>query len=116
MKKISCTEDTTVSNKAIVDEYVEALDHIRRVARAGRSQSRRDLWISARADSALNGDDNWRIVDYPRTKLSKFRTRSYVEKLEKCLHDVLEIIEENPSMDCLESIQQLCEEALEEND
>jgi hypothetical protein len=53
--------------KAYNESLVDALDHISRVSRAGRTKSRRNLWISARADSAINGDDNWRDLNIPRS-------------------------------------------------
>lgn len=52
---------------AEVAELRDALDHIARVARGSREQSRRIRWIALRADGALNGNDDWRTVDLPRS-------------------------------------------------
>ncbi|ACR14996.1 hypothetical protein BcepIL02_gp03 [Burkholderia phage BcepIL02] len=43
-----------------------ALDHVARVARGSRGQSRRNRWIELRALGALNGTDEWRTVDLPK--------------------------------------------------
>ena len=61
-----------------VAELRDALDHIWRVARASRTQSRRDRWIAARALSALEGNDNWQDIDLPRnvdTDLKRLRRK-----------------------------------------
>ncbi|WP_198389683.1 Lar family restriction alleviation protein [Burkholderia ubonensis] len=44
----------------------DALDHIARVARGTREQSRRQRWIELRALGALNGTDEWRTLPLPR--------------------------------------------------
>lgn len=46
-------------------DYAEAVDHIMRVASAGRTQTRRDRWIALRAKSVLEGTEEWREVDMP---------------------------------------------------
>lgn len=48
--------------------YADALDHIARVARNSRTQSKRDLWISARATQALQG------LPYDKDTLPKYPT------------------------------------------
>ena len=45
---------------------IDALDHIARVAKGSRTQSRRDGWILARAESAINMNDDWRELDLPK--------------------------------------------------
>ncbi len=45
---------------------VDALDHIHRVAKASRTQTRRLRWIAARAADALGVGPDWRDVDFPR--------------------------------------------------
>lgn len=45
----------------------DALDHIARVALGSRSGSKRAAWIAARAKSALNIDDDWKLCDKPRS-------------------------------------------------
>ncbi|KVT65644.1 hypothetical protein WK55_31305 [Burkholderia ubonensis] len=52
-----------------IDENValrDALDHIARVARGSREQSRRQRWIELRALGALNGTDEWRTLPLPK--------------------------------------------------
>lgn len=44
----------------------DALDHIARVARGSREQSRRQRWIELRALGALNGTDEWRTLPLPK--------------------------------------------------
>ncbi|KVO82436.1 hypothetical protein WL21_08940 [Burkholderia ubonensis] len=44
----------------------DALDHIARVARGSREQSRRQRWIELRALGALNGTEEWRTLPLPR--------------------------------------------------
>jgi hypothetical protein len=44
-----------------------ALEHIAATARRSREQSRRLRWIELRALGALNGTDEWRTVDLPRS-------------------------------------------------
>ncbi|AFN39071.1 hypothetical protein G167_gp02 [Burkholderia phage BcepMigl] len=43
-----------------------ALEHIVKVSRGSRGQSRRNRWIELRALGALNGTDEWRTVDLPK--------------------------------------------------
>ncbi|WBF05234.1 hypothetical protein [Burkholderia phage CSP3] len=43
-----------------------ALEHIAKVARGSRSQSRRSRWIELRALGALNGSTEWRTVELPK--------------------------------------------------
>ena len=51
---------------SLYDEARDALDHIIRVSAGSRNQSRRIRWISQRAQSALNGDQEWREIDLPK--------------------------------------------------
>ncbi|AOK61955.1 hypothetical protein WM29_22750 [Burkholderia ubonensis] len=44
----------------------DALDHIARVARGSREQSRRQRWIELRALGALTGTDEWRTLPLPK--------------------------------------------------
>ncbi|WP_198350327.1 hypothetical protein [Burkholderia ubonensis] len=44
----------------------DALDHIARVARGSREQSRRQRWIELRALGALNGTEEWRTLPLPK--------------------------------------------------
>lgn len=46
-------------------ELVDALDHIARVCRASRTQTRRIRWIEARARNAVEGGEDWRELDVP---------------------------------------------------
>ncbi|MBN3848684.1 hypothetical protein G3N58_17905 [Paraburkholderia sp. Ac-20342] len=58
-----------MSHESIMAEVAElrdALDHIARVARNSRQQTRRVRWIQLRAEGALNGTDEWRTVELPR--------------------------------------------------
>ena len=63
------------------EEYVDALDHIMRVASATRQQTRRSRWIAHRAKCALEGGD-WREMDLPKmakeTSREKFLQRSNI--------------------------------------
>ena len=44
----------------------DGLEHIIKVCRMARTQSRRTRWIESRARSAINGDDDWRHADIPK--------------------------------------------------
>jgi len=78
-------------------EYVDALDHIARVAASTRSNSRRCRWIAMRARCALDGDD-WRAMEekYPRvgdpTPNAKrvAALQQEVEQLRQSLHEICE--------------------------
>ncbi len=52
------------------EEYVaglkEALEHIAKVAARSETQTNRLIWIEARAESAINGDDEWREIKMPK--------------------------------------------------
>ena len=52
--------------KEVNEILIDALDHIVRVARGSRIQSRRDGWILARAESAIGMNDDWRDLDLPK--------------------------------------------------
>jgi acyl-CoA hydrolase len=69
-------------------EYVDALDHIMRVANASRTQTRRLRWIAERARCALEGGD-WRELDLPRSG------KSYEQKYKE-LKEYAESLERNP--------------------
>lgn len=56
----------------------DALDHIEKVCSGSRTQTRRLRWIGARAKSALNGNDNWRSLDLPKTVDGD--TRNYIAR------------------------------------
>ena len=59
-------------------EVRDALDHIMRVAKASRTQTRRLRWIAERARCALEGGEDWREMDLPRnveTDLKRLRRR-----------------------------------------
>lgn len=49
-----------------VDELVDALDHIARVANSSRTQSRRDRWICLRANCAISSSDEWKTANLPK--------------------------------------------------
>jgi hypothetical protein len=44
----------------------DGLNHIIKVCRMARTQSRRTRWIESRARSAANNDDDWRYADLPK--------------------------------------------------
>lgn len=48
-----------------IEDLIDAIDHIMRVANASRTQTRRMRWIVQRCKSALLGDDDWRDIDIP---------------------------------------------------
>lgn len=56
-----------VDSDVDVSDLIDALDHIFRVARASRTQTRRLKWIEARARCALEGGDDWKDLDIPRS-------------------------------------------------
>lgn len=49
-----------------VEGVVDALDHIARVCRGSRTRTRRLRWIELRAESAINGNSDWREADLPK--------------------------------------------------
>lgn len=49
-----------------VDELVDALDHIARVANSSRTQSRRDRWICLRANCEISSSDEWKTANLPK--------------------------------------------------
>lgn len=51
-----------------VENLVDALDHIKRIAHMSSRMSKRVYWIAQRASSALEGDEKWREFDYPRDR------------------------------------------------
>jgi len=53
------------SYKVEREGFVDALDHISRVCRASRTQTRRLRWIEARARCAVEGGQDWRDLDLP---------------------------------------------------
>lgn len=68
---------------AEVAELRDALDHIARVARKSRSQTRRIRWIQLRAEGALEGTDEWRTVELPRDdETRRDRLKARVAELE----------------------------------
>jgi len=56
-----------------IERMTDALDHIARVARASRTQTRRLRWIEARARCALDGTEDWKAIDLPRSVKSVLR-------------------------------------------
>lgn len=46
-------------------ELIDALDHIARVCRSSRTQTRRIRWIEARARNAVEGGEDWRDLNIP---------------------------------------------------
>jgi len=68
-----------------IKELEDALIHIADVAGRSRSQSRRDVWIQARAESAINGNDDWKDMKKPANPTSKLR-RNRVEIKELSAH------------------------------
>lgn len=67
-------------------DYVDALDHIMRVARKSRTQSRRLRWIEARARCALEGGEDWKELDLPKFSESNQRyLQTRVAELEQQL-------------------------------
>ena len=102
--------DYTTQEEAI-EVYVDALDHIRRVASASRSPSRRSLWIAGRADCALTGQD-WKELDYPRMQWDQFKLRSRVNDLESAMEQIINLLNSDSTHDTIEQVRGLCEETL----
>ena len=48
------------------ENLIDALDHIARVSKGSRTQSRRNLWIASRAESAINMNEEWRDLNIPK--------------------------------------------------
>lgn len=48
------------------ERHIDALTHIAKTCSQSRSRTRRLCWISARANSAVNGNENWQSVDIPK--------------------------------------------------
>lgn len=78
-----------------IELYVDALDHIARVARASRTQTRRLRWIEARAQGAVDGNEDWRGLDLPQSADSQarrtFKVLSRNAELEAALLKCLEM-------------------------
>lgn len=51
----------------------DALDHIMRVAKASRTQTRRLRWIESRARCALEGGEDWRDIDLPKNVDTEYK-------------------------------------------
>jgi hypothetical protein len=67
-------------------ELVSGLDHIVKVAKKSRSLTRRIRWIIARAEGALNGNDQWRTIELPRDdQTRRDRLQARVKELEEML-------------------------------
>ena len=70
---------------------IDALDHIARVSKGTRTQSRRSYWITARAESAINMDDDWMDLDLPKhVKDCSPRRVKYLENRVKELESQLD--------------------------
>lgn len=83
---------TTSEERASI--YIDALDHINRVARNAREQSKRDRWIEARAAWALDCKefDMDALPAYPVMKISSLEKK--LNKAEQELADIREWVEE----------------------
>ena len=69
--------------KEYLDRCVDALDHIMRMARASRVTSKRLSWIGNRAESAINGNEDWRSAPLPVNGESQLlRARLRIQELE----------------------------------
>ena len=95
-----------------IEVYVDALDHIRRVASSSRSMSRRNRWIAGRADCALTGND-WKELEYPRMKWDQYKLRTRVEALEKTMEQVINLLGSDSAEKTIQQIRTLCEETLQ---
>lgn len=74
-----------MQDKAYIEELVDALDHIMRVAKASRTQTRRLRWIAERARCAIDGGEDWRELDLPKTAELSLRERKMRLFIEKAL-------------------------------
>lgn len=69
--------------KEYLDQCVDALDHIMRTARAARVTSKRLSWIGSRAESAINGNEDWRSAPVPvNGEAQLFRARTRIKEIE----------------------------------
>jgi len=55
-----------MTDEDYVEGLREALIHIEKVASRSETQTNRLIWIQARAESAINGDDKWRDLKMPK--------------------------------------------------
>ena len=76
-----------MQDKAYIEELVDAVDHIMRVAKASRTQTRRLRWIAERARCALDGSDDWREMDLPKKAELNLRERKMRLFIEKALNE-----------------------------
>ena len=73
-------EDVTAAPPELkdVDDYImnliDALRHISITANRSETQTRRLRWIKARADSAIQDNDDWKEADFPKNKKGRRRT------------------------------------------
>lgn len=77
---------TRKRNDQTLDDLIDALDHIFRVAKSSRSDNRRYRWIAARARCAIEGQDDWREIDHPKTM-------PRVKRAETAIDSVLDLID-----------------------
>lgn len=64
---------------AYVETLVDALDHIARVCRGSRTQTRRIRWIEMRARCAIEGGQDWREAEIPKTDPTLEALRGMIE-------------------------------------
>ena len=87
MKGETCNDGHDCKESLTAEEYIEiledALNHISRVARNSSTQSKRNRWIEARANIALDGKefDMYELPNYPKMNITKLEKT--IEKLEQ---------------------------------
>jgi hypothetical protein len=86
-----------MSNPYDVDALRDALDHIMRVAKTSRSDSRRDSWIAYRTHCALTGSDDWQNEKIPNIGLlrQKIKLREQLRLACDSLKEVIERVQLN---------------------
>lgn len=84
-----------MSNPYDADDLRDALDHIMRVAKTSRSDSRRDNWIAYRAHCALTGSDDWNNEKIPKIGLlrQKIELRETLNLVSDALQRTLDFVE-----------------------
>lgn len=93
-------ETCPVGTGKLVTRLQDAMDHIWRIANMSHQMTKRTYWISARARSALDGDEKWREFDYPKNrKREREHLRANLRRMRKAIDDIY-----NHSDECREAV------------
>lgn len=97
-------------NEEAFDEMVDALDHIFRVARSGRTNSRRDRWIAERARCAIEGGRDWRDINIPKIDPRIRKAEKQIADILPHVQNYIEAIREADSIDGVIEDQEVIDE------